>query len=514
MDPETPAGKLERAALEWLERQDAPQILADSNELAGRRTVVPVFVPVNDAAQVSEVDRSKLDEAECLLAVAADPKSKAKAEALALKLAAKLKDDTARVIAVPAKLGKDLRAGLALLPEYRGRQERRFPCATPANSRFAFVWSDAVPSSETLENLVKLLDRLVRLGHSSSLVLARPASEAELLELRQTTRTYRPDLERGDLVIRWVGPGQVDRLVQAFGLHKETETRVLPAHFVRYSDEEVGARPASTHSTFSDDFLVFARTQGPRLPMTAGVGLARLLRRALMSVADQPVDSLISGHKPDGAPTEEPHLAVVPLPLVSGPYPNGSLLGIALVLPRDCSETSRRAVLRAVGRLEKPVDDLKAIKLNLGQAGELELERLIWGDSLQTLRSGNWCMPSSCWATATPIALDRNPGDLHDPDPSKRREAYRQASEILVQALARIGLPAPEEIEVLRSCVLPGTAKPRNFPRFPPEPSRPQRVLVHASFYFHDLVAGPLLVGAGRYHGLGLCLPVDPGGVH
>ena len=62
---------------------------------------------------------------------------------------------------------------------------------------------------------------------------------------------------------------------------------------------------------------------------------------------------------------------------------------------------------------------------------------------------------------------------------------------------------------MVRSCVLPGTAKPRSYQRFPSEARKPQRVLVHVRIAFGQPVHGPLLIGAGRYQGLGLCLPVD-----
>ncbi len=102
------------------------------------------------------------------------------------------------------------------------------------------------------------------------------------------------------------------------------------------------------------------------------------------------------------------------------------------------------------------------------EAGVLRLQRVAWGeDRRSTLRAGTWCHASRRWATATPIALDRNPGDLHHSNPDKRRAAFVEAAACVADSVQRIGLPAPVEIDVLRSCVLPGTAKPRAYPRFP-----------------------------------------------
>jgi CRISPR-associated protein Csb2 len=107
------------------------------------------------------------------------------------------------------------------------------------------------------------------------------------------------------------------------------------------------------------------------------------------------------------------------------------------------------------------------------------------------------------------VALDRNPGDLHDPDPVGRARAFEAARASIVESVQRIGLRPPIEVDVVRSCVLPGTAKPRSYPRFPIDAHKQQRVLVHVRLVFDEHVRGPMLLGAGRYQGLGLCAPVN-----
>jgi CRISPR-associated protein Csb2 len=190
---------------------------------------------------------------------------------------------------------------------------------------------------------------------------------------------------------------------------------------------------------------------------------------------------------------------------------------MALALPRECPPSERRAVLRALGQLENryrtPEDDeAPTLRLELGESGSLELQRVVWGAPSRTLRPGRWCRASHRWATVTPIALDRNPGDLHDSNPERRRAAFSEAEAIVREAVRRVAPAATAalvELDVVRSCVVSGTTKPRDFPRFPIDRGRPQRVLVHARLVFARPLRGPLLLGAGRYQGLGLCLPVD-----
>lgn len=515
-EPREPQGEAELAALEWLEQQPPPEILASSLDRAGARDVVTVFVPVNDVSAVLPPDREKLAAAEAALAAATEPARRAKAEKELQKLQQKWAVETAKAIAAPARFGEhDGALGARLLPDRRTRQPRTFPCATPAHPSFGFVWPEDAPAPVRAA-LARLMSRLVRLGHSSSQVRGALAGAAEIEELATKVARYLPDADAGDRVIRWVGAGQTQRLRRAFDQHRETTPRVMPARFVRYRSGATRARPEEApRSMFGSDLIVLARTAGPRLPITSVAGLARQVRRALMSFADQPVHEVISGHRPDGAASEVPHMAVVPLPVVTGPHADGALIGLALVLPRALDAEARAAVMRALARFEEEhrtedAMDAPRLPIHLGDAGTLELQRDAWGEDRRiTLRPATWIGPSRRWASATPIALDRNPGDLHDADLGRRRAAFQEATAAVIAAVQRIGLPAPIEVDVLRSCVLPGTAKPLHYPRFPIARHRPQRVLVHARLLFEAPVLGPVLIGAGRYHGLGLCLPVD-----
>ncbi|HWO26218.1 MAG TPA: type I-U CRISPR-associated protein Csb2 [Kofleriaceae bacterium] len=329
----------------------------------------------------------------------------------------------------------------------------------------------------------------------------------------------------GDLA---VGPAEDDRLGRPCSHGDEASLPacgVLEAGWIgRASSRDNPDALAPPCGVFGEDWIVLARVEGPRLPITSVAGLARQLRRALMSFADQPVAEVISGHLPDGAAVETPHLAVVPLPAVTGPHPDGRLLGIALVLPRALDPAARAAVMRAIARFEErrgtggtggasgPSDGAPAIPLLLGDAGVLVLQRPPTGAQLPAvLQPATWIGPARHWVSATPIALDRHPGDLHAADPARQREAREAAAACVREAAHRIGLPAPAEIDVLRSRTLPGTAEPRQYPRFPVAQRRPQRVLVHARLRFDEPVRGPVLVGAGRYQGLGLLLPDNSG---
>lgn len=281
-------------------------------------------------------------------------------------------------------------------------------------------------------------------------------------------------------------------------------------------DPPVVRESDAPRGVFDDELVTYARLSAHRLPITSTAGVSRQFRRALMAAADQPVAEIISGHVADGAPSQIDHLAIVPLPAVVGRHAHGELLGVALALPRDAGGAARRSVLRAVARLEQPVwtsrqGDTRAVTLLLGEAGQLTLRKLAPDESAgRTLQRHTWTRPSMRWISVTPVALDRHPGDLRACDPGRQAAALEAAQHSIAASVRRIGLPEPIEIDVLRSRVLPGIASPRAYSRYAAHAGQsPTRVLVHVRLRFAQRVYGPLLLGAGRYHGLGLCLPVD-----
>ncbi len=502
-ESEPPQRAGERAALEWLERLGPPAIHASP---AVARDVVTVFVPVNDVALTDVDDEAAALESarESLVKAEADGDAReVRKRTTALKKAeAALTKAVRRETGVPSK-PVNPRYGLRVLPEHRIRQARTFPSMTPDDPRVVYIWPDATTQPEIVARLDDLLARLVRVGHSSSLVSARLVDAPPVPTWYPTTG--------GEHVFRVVQDGQLRSLEGLFERHREIEPRVMPSFPQTYSSQPPEVLARAPRPLFSDEWLVLRRIEGPRIPMTGTAGLARAVRRALMSYADEPIPEVLSGHTPDGRPTREPHLAIVPLPFVGHAQASGLILGVALVLPHEASDEDRRAVYRAVSRWEQRFrqedEDTPPVQLHLGTAGELHLERVEWNGVPGTLRSGTWCRPARVWRSVTPVALDRNPGDLRSRDSEKLRAALLQATESLRQACERVGLPAPAEIEILPAAPWAGAAKARLYPPYPGEAGRTQRVLTHAQLTFDEPVRGPVLLGSGRFAGLGLFRP-------
>lgn len=502
-DATLPGRSEERAILEWLERQEAPSIVASE---ATPRDVVTVFVPVNDVALTDVDDEARqVDEARSALAQAEasrDPKAVKRHSAAVKKAGAALKKAIARATDVPSR-PLNPRYGQRVLPEYRVRQPRTFPSVTPDDPRVTFVWTDAVPTDAQRNQLDGLLRRVVRLGHSSSLVSMRLVDDPG-------PPTWRPAAE-GDTTLRVIESGQLAALEGAYDRHREAEPRVMPAVSQPYVRQKAQAAQPTPSSMFSDEWLVLRRVEGPFFPMTATAGLARAVRKTLMSLADDPVPEVLSGHTPDGRPSQQAHLAVVPLPFVGHQHASGAILGVALVLPRTTNADDRRAVYSAVAKWEQRYrvedEDTPVVRLNLGAGGELHLERVEWGGMQVSVRPETWCGPANVWYSATPMALDRNPGDLRSRDPRKLAEATDEAVDIIARACERIDLGQPRYVEILPAAPWAAAAKARHYPPYPRGAGRTQRVLTHVRIEFEQAVKGPILLGAGRFVGLGLFRP-------
>lgn len=526
-------GAEERAALEWLASLGAPAIHASDASL---RSTVPHFVPVNDTAVLDPCGRQR-EQVE-KLALAHEEAKTAYERALAandlkaVKEASKALERSENALAKQRKAlldaltgdqrpfapGKHTKAALlsaaALLPEQRGKQPRHFPSASPHEPTVFMRWEAEARSYEQHRpHLAALLGRIVRVGHSSSLVACSIAEDCP-------QPNWKPH-DEGEEVLRIPRPDQFERLQHIYDRYGDIEPRVMPHAFQRYSRMRATRHAAPSASCFDTDWLVFRQTGGRRLSATLGVEVARAMRGALMKYSDEPIPELISGHKAPGIPSATPHLALVPLPFVGHARATGDLLGIALVLPRDAPMPERQALLRAIGgwedarRAEEQDDllDTPPLRLVLGRSGEIDLERIEWGVSpLKTLRSTTWCEASRVWRTATPIALDRNPGNLRSDDPATARAAYDAAGTTIADACERIGLPRPARVEIHFSVPLSGGVKARLYPPFPADPNKTRRVKVHARIEFSEPVTGPLILGAGRYYGLGLCWPATDEG--
>jgi CRISPR-associated protein Csb2 len=501
-----------RRALEWLEEQGPPHILASRAE---RRAVVTTYVPENPSSILGDWSSAneKLEAAtEALKTANSDGNAKdiLRARGVVEKAEKKLAEQLAKSIGGDERPSPAASSeARALLPSHRGKQPRTSPSVTPEQPHVLYVWPQATADSDTLAALSELTQRMVRLGHSSSLVACRVAAANALESAAPGLESWVPD-DSGTEKLRTVTDGQLSRLESAFERHQGVTPRVLPAHHQAYARAS-GAKGSKPANSVFGEWIVFREValEGERrvgLRLTRAEDVARALRGALLHHVDDPAPGVLTGHTPGGGALARPHVAFVALADVGSRYASGAMLGMAVVLPRAIDSVDRRAILRGVGNWER-----SGLRLTLGRVGAVNLERVADGDPRSTLDPATWGRPSRRWASVTPVALDENPGDLASRDPVVAAEAAGRAEEIVARSCERIGLPRPAWVQVMRRSVFDAAPPAKRFMPFPRAPrshhSAFRRVCVHVELRFHEIVAGPVLLGAGRYYGIGLCRP-------
>lgn len=496
----------EHSALEWLESRDPPAIAASS---AITRTVATHFVPVNDTAIVnSALQKRKADRVRILTEDIRKEVIESQGEVTRNLLRLQQRLDTERDVQqqVTDIGNKPPASAEMILPNRRGKQERHFPSVTPNEARVTYLWQEAAPKS-IHKALDQLLQRVTRLGHPASLVACRATHSAP-------KASWVPG--KGSEHFRSVQSGQLAELERRYAIHRGISPRALPYRDVSY--ETVGeliAEEQFMEPNTVGDWIVFEFSHDSRaFPSTRIVEVATAMRGAILRHAEDPMPASLSGHEHGGAPSRAPHLAFLPLPYVGSEYADGRLLGIALSVPRTLSEGVRQTLYQAIGKWEKRTSAASyPLKLTFGQKGVLRMARLRSPAVLAALRAQIWQRPSRRWVSATPIALPKHPGHLSKGSAASRAEAWHRAEAIIAAACEHVGLPEPTTVEVSVSPYLAGVRSAHRFPAFVqsgPSGKPFRRQLVHASVTFENPVAGPLMLGAGRFFGLGLMRPMPP----
>jgi CRISPR-associated protein Csb2 len=478
---QTGAAPAEREALEWLEKQCAPEIYAPEAEPC---RVVTQFVPVNDKAG-------------------------------------------------PAK------AQMHSLPLTRHRIDRTFARASLAGDTVMLCWRNAEPSQPVRQALAALCAKVTRVGHSSSLVQMWVADGIVGARLQQWVE----DEERGTHQFRVPREGTlknvldfsfndaaVARYCELLLAVEDAETpktrkaakQALAAEFPHgeprqdrpristYASyalmEEVADEARVSGSVFSPHLAIFTLERMEAayrwLDLACTLALMDRWREALakhaaeLAVSPEAL-SLLTGHSPrDKSPLQSAHVAFLPLGFVGHANATGHLPGIALAFPREMPAGVRQEVLRAAGQIHE---------LKLGRLGVWRLAPSTMVRPLETLRAARWTAHptgTTQWSSVTPIAYDQHPK-------AKDKAGYLAEVAAMISAgCERIGLPRPRTVIPTPVSAHLGAPPAHIFPRLRRKDDSERRH-THAILVFDQPVVGPVIVGAGRYRGYGFFRPLE-----
>lgn len=291
--------------------------------------------------------------------------------------------------------------------------------------------------------------------------------------------------------------GRLQDLCEAYEKFTRNPTKIHRPTMGRttlYSSGTKDIIPEVEHGLFNE-MIVFRREAGPKASLRSALSLLTALRGAIQKHSPDPVPEYLSGHAPGSTPenpvrSENPHVALVPLPFIDAQYAAGEILGLALLLPKTLTAGERKQCWDVVSSITELVMPWGRWMISLADAEE----------NRRALQPKTWNRPHQVWSTVTPFVFDRYPRDPYG----------EEAKQIVRAAFVRVGLPESCELDLHYNSWHLGVPKAALFSPAPARPGKPQRYHCHVWTRFEQPIGGPIVAGAGRYYGYGFFAPLFP----
>ena len=348
----------------------------------------------------------------------------------------------------------------------------------PGNPCVVYRWDTQTPSQGTLKALRRRAARVGYLGASDSPVRVRVATEAPCASPREV---FVPD-PQGDVQIRVAQPGDMHLLDRMYDLWRKRGASVtrsqFPAllHWANYRSP--GGADLLDRGQVVAWLRLYPAVSGRRVSVVTGLFKDAVLSRHQHMHGEPP--DILHGH---GFTQSGYDLArYLALPDAGFARSRGRIHGLALWLPPGSDRVLR----------QKARDAAVAIDALVGSGVETNIEARGDEDRPWAANPRRWLGPALTWVSVIPV--------IHE------RRGVRGLSEA-VRWCRHAGLPDPVGFRSSRTPLVPGAVDlaPVEVNR----PGRPALPYSHAEIRFAEPVMGPVVVGAGRQRGFGLCIPVD-----
>ena len=347
----------------------------------------------------------------------------------------------------------------------------------PRDPRVVYRW-ERRPSPETFESIRLRAARVGYLGASDSPVRLRVGTE---LPADRPADVFTPDPD-GEATLNVTRPGDTDLLDRMFDAWRVRGPSVARSQFPALTHSARYRAPGSEIQADAGQVVAWLHVR-PAVSGRRVSALTSLFKDAVLShhqrIHGEP-PSVLHGHGFEG--TGFDLARYLALPDVGFPRSRGRIHGLALWLPPNTDEVTRA----------KARDAALAVHVLRGPGVEVgvfprEDEPRPWA-----AHPARWLRQSRAWATAFPV--------VHE-----RRGKVRLAE--VARWCRHAGLPEPVWFHRSRSPLVRGGVD-----LMPVEVNRPDRPALpysHVGIRFEEPVPGPVVLGAGRQRGLGLCVPVD-----
>ena len=341
-----------------------------------------------------------------------------------------------------------------------------------------YRWNVESPGEETLNALRRRAARVGYLGASDSPVRVRVATE---LPCSVASEVFAPD-PKGDIRISVPQPGDIDVLDRMYDAWRERGASVTRSQFPALLHLAAYRSPCDRDVKDRGEVVAWLRLRpavsGRRISAVTALFKDAVLSRHQRMHGEPP--AVLHGH---GFMHPGYDLArYLALPDTGYPRSRGRIHGLALWLPPGFDRVQGRQARDAAFAIDKLVG--RGIEVSVDPR---EDEERPWAANPR-----RWQGPSHAWVSAFPVIHER-----------RGKPGIPEAAHWCRHA----GLPDPIGFRSSRVPLLPGAVDlaPAEVNR----PGRPALPYSHAEFRFAEPVTGPVVVGAGRQRGFGLCVPVD-----
>ena len=359
----------------------------------------------------------------------------------------------------------------------RGTEVRPGVRAAPRDPVVHYVWHTEVPAYALAALRVRAA-RIGYLGTSDSPVRVRVGTSPP--ESGPFTDRFVPD-SVGEVEIRVPRAGDVRILDRIFDAWREGGANVSRLQFPSLRHEAPYSVPHGPTRADSGAVVAWLRLARPVTGRRVAV-ITSLFKKAVLRWHEDLIGEpppVLHGHGFEG--TGYDLARFLALPDAGYPRSRGRIHGLALWLPPGTDRGTRasaRACAHSVTRLRGSGLDV-AVRPHAGEPHPV------------ASRPERWTASSRRWVTVFPAVHERRgPLDLGE----------------VARWCDHAGLPEPVAFRSTRSPLVPGGVD-----LVPVEVNRPRRPALpysHVELWFGESVRGPVVIGAARQRGLGLCVHV------
>lgn len=367
--------------------------------------------------------------------------------------------------------------------EYIGRQGvevRPGVRVTPRYPRIVYVWEAPCPT-DVLNALRLRATRIGYLGAADSPVRIRVHTKPP--ETRLQYERFRPNA-KGDVHIRVPAAGDLRLLDRIYDAWVQRGVNVSRSQFPVLRHEATYLSPAALDRVDRGGVVAWLRLHASVSGRRVSV-LTSNFKKAVLSgyqrLFGEP-PAVLHGHGFEGRGYDLARFLA--LPDVGFPRSRGRIHGLALWLPPACEPMLQDRI----GRSAAALSHLSGSGMNVAVSPHSGEERPVAANPRR------WTRSARCWATAFPAVHERRvPLDLAE----------------ISRWCEHAGLPAPSSFRSTRSPLIPGGVDLA--PVETNRPGRPGLPYSHVQLWFAERVQGPVVIGAARQRGLGLCVNVSRG---